>query len=154
MAEDQEKKMTEEAKQGITFNIHGGNNQILPNATEAKQIFYGDQFAREALRAKQPGVAPLTDDERRLLVFIENEESLRNYVAQLKVCKTAAAVAEVVALMCENEPKLTEERIVKSTFIETLLPLIREVEQGRSIDNIRVQINKVWPEHKRLLRNQ
>jgi len=154
MAEDQEKKMTEEAKQGITFNIHGGNNQILPNATEAKQIFYGDQFAREALRAKQPGVAPLTDDERRLLVFIENEESLRNYVAQLKVCKTAAAVAEVVALMCENEPKLTEERIVKSTFIETLLPLIPEVEQGRSIDNIRVQINKVWPEHKRLLRNQ
>ena len=154
MAEDQEKKMTEEAKQGITFNIHGGNNQILPNATEAKQIFYGDQFAREALRAKQPGVAPLTDDERRLLVFIENEESLRNYVAQLKVCKTAADVAEVVALMCENEPNITEERIVKAKFIETLLPLIPGVEQGRGVENLRVQINKVWSEHKRALKRK
>lgn len=154
MAEDQGKNLPEESKQGAVYNFYGGYNQVLPNATEANQIFIGDQFAREALRAKQPAVAPLTDDERRLLVFIEKEESLRNYVAQLKVCKTAAAVAEVVALMCENEPKLTEERIVKSTFIETLLPLIPEVEQGRSIDNIRVQINKVWPEHKRLLRNQ
>lgn len=154
MAEDQEKKMTEEAKQGITFNIHGGNNQILPNATEAKQIFYGDQFAREALRAKQPAVAPLTDDERRLLVFIENEESLRNYVAQLKVCKTAADVAEVVALMCENEPNITEERIVKAKFIETLLPLIPGVEQGRGVENLRVQINKVWSEHKRALKRK
>lgn len=154
MAEDQGKNLQEDHQKDIVFNIYGGNNQIQPNVTEANQIFIGDQFAREALRAKQPAVAPLTDDERRLLVFIEKEESLRNYVAQLKVCKTAAAVAEVVALMCENEPKLTEERIVKSTFIETLLPLIPEVEQGRSIDNIRVQINKVWPEHKRLLRNQ
>ena len=154
MAEDQGKNLPEDHQKDIVFNIYGGNNQIQPNVTEANQIFYGDQFAREALRAKQPALPPLTDDERRLLVFIEKEESLRNYVAQLKVCKTAADVAEVVALMCENEPKLTEERIVKSTFIETLLPLIPEVEQGRSIDNIRVQINKVWPEHKRLLRNQ
>ena len=27
----------------ITININGGNNQILPNATEAVQNFYGDQ---------------------------------------------------------------------------------------------------------------
>ena len=154
MAEDQGKKMPEENKNGIVFNIHGGNNQILPNATEAKQIFYGDQFAREALRAKQPALPPLTDDERRLLVFIEKEESLRNYVAQLRVCKTAADVGEVVALMCENEPNLTEERIVKAKFIETLLPFIPGVEQGKGTDNLRVQINKAWSEHTRVLKRK
>ncbi|MBR3111459.1 MAG: hypothetical protein IKH35_09785 [Prevotella sp.] len=146
--------MSEDDKQGIVFNIYGGSNQILPNATEAKQIFYGDQFAKEALRAKQPAVTPLTDDERRLAVYIEKEESLRNYVAQLAVCKTAADVGEVVALMCENEPNITEERIVKSKFIETLLPLIPGVEKGKGIDNIRAQINKVWPEHKRTLKHK
>ena len=154
MPEDQGKKMSEDDKQGIVFNIYGGSNQILPNATEAKQIFYGDQFAKEALRAKQPAVTPLTDDERRLAVYIEKEESLRNYVAQLAVCKTAADVGEVVALMCENEPNITEERIVKSKFIETLLPLIPGVEKGKGIDNIRAQINKVWPEHKRTLKRK
>lgn len=154
MSEDQGKKMSEDDKQGIVFNIYGGSNQILPNATEAKQIFYGDQFAKEALRAKQPAVTPLTDDERRLAVYIEKEESLRNYVAQLAVCKTAADVGEVVALMCENEPNITEERIVKSKFIETLLPLIPGVEKGKGIDNIRAQINKVWPEHKRTLKRK
>ena len=33
----------------ITININGGNNQILPNATEAVQNFYGDQFAEKIL---------------------------------------------------------------------------------------------------------
>ena len=152
MTEDQEKKLAEDDNQGIVFNIYGGSNQILPKATEAKQIFYGDQFAREALRAKQPADAPLTDDERRLLMFIDKEESLRNYVAQLAVCKTAAQVGLVVARMCENEPKLTKERIAKREFIETLLPFIPEVEQGRGIDNLRIQIDKAWTEHSRMLK--
>ena len=153
MTKDQEKKMTEEGKQGIVFNIYGGSNQILPNATEAKQIFYGDQFAKEALRSKQPAATPLTDDELRLSVFFEKEESLRSYLAQLAVCKSASEVGKVVALMCMNEPKLTEEYIVTSEFIKLLLPLIPGVEQGRGIDNIRIQISKAWPELKRTLKN-
>ncbi|MBR6370591.1 MAG: hypothetical protein IKS24_05885, partial [Bacteroidaceae bacterium] len=79
-----------EDKNNIIFNISGGNNQILPNATEANQYFYGDQFAKEALRNGAPGVEPLTDDERRLDMYVENEERLRNYVASLKACKSAA----------------------------------------------------------------
>lgn len=131
----------EEERNNITFNIYGGSNQILPNATKAVQNFYGDQFAHEVLRQDAPAAAPLTDQERRLLVFVEKEESLRGYLAQLAVCKTAAEVGEVVLMMCENEPKLTEERIVKTKFIENLLPLIPNVKQGLSIDNLRVQIN-------------
>lgn len=143
-----------EEKNGITFNIYGGSNQILPNATKAEQHFYGDQFAKEALRK---GVVPeptLTDEERRLLVFVEKEESLRNYVACLAVCKTAAEVGKVVAMMCENEPGLTAERIVKKEFIEKLIPFINGVESGRGIDNLRSQINTAWSERKRNLKNK
>ena len=134
----------EEEKNGITFNIYGGSNQILPNATKAEQHFYGDQFAKEALRKGVAPEPPLTDDERRLLVFVEKEESLRNYVASLAVCKTAAEVGKVVAMMCENEPGLTAERIVKKEFIEKLIPFINGVESGRGIDNLRSQINTAW----------
>lgn len=144
----------EEDKNNITFNIYGGSNQILPNATKAEQHFYGDQFAKEALRKGQPQPAPLTDDERRLLMYIEKEESLRNYVAQLAVCENAADVGKVVALMCEHEPHLSEVQIVKEEFIKTLLPFINNVEKGRGIDNLRIQINNAWAERKRIHRNK
>lgn len=143
-----------EDKSNITFNIYGGSNQILPNATKAEQHFYGDQFAKEALR-KGATEAPLfTDDERRLLVFIEKEESLRNYVASLAACKTAADLGRIVVIMYENEPRLTEELIVKEEFIEKLLPFIPGVEKGRGIANLRVQINNALTEYKRAHRNK
>ena len=34
-------------KSSIVFNINGGNNQILPNATQATQNFYGDKYIEE-----------------------------------------------------------------------------------------------------------
>lgn len=144
----------EEEKIDITFNIYGGSNQILPNATKAEQHFYGDQFAKEALRKGAVTELPLTDDERRLLMFVEKEESLRNYVASLAVCKTAAEVGQVVAIMCENEPGLTKERVSKAEFIEKLIPFITGVEKGRSIDNLRIQIDNAWQERKRALKNK
>ena len=143
-----------EDKSNIIFNISGGNNQILPNATKAEQHFYGDQFAKEALRKGSPAETPLSDDERRLLVYIEKEESLRNYVASLAVCKTAADVGKVVVTMFENEPRLTEEQIVKGEFIGKLIPFIPGVEKGRGLDNLRSQINIALAEHKRILKNR
>lgn len=143
-----------EEKTNIIFNISGGNNQILPNATKAEQHFYGDQFAKEALRNGATAEPPLTDDERRLAMFVEKEASLRNYVASLKACKTAAEVGRVVVIMSENEPRLTEERIVKEDFIEKLLPFITNVQNGRGIANLRVQINNALAEHKRISRNR
>lgn len=143
-----------EEKNNIIFNISGGNNQILPNATKAEQHFYGDQFAKEALRKGTPTEAPLTDDERRLAMYVETEESLRNYVASLKACKTAADVGKVVVIMSENEPRLTEERIVKEEFIEKLLPFITNLQNGRGIANLRVQINNALAEHKRISKNR
>jgi hypothetical protein len=57
-------------------------------------------------------------------------------------------------LSCENEPHLDEERIAKSTFIETLLPFITGVESGKGIDNLRIQIDKAWKARKRVIRNK
>ena len=144
----------EQEKNNITFNIYGGSNQILPNAIKAEQHFYGDQFAKEALRQGAPAESQLSADERRLLMFIEKEESLRNYVASLAACKTAADVGKVVAVMCENEPHLDEQRIAKSEFIETLIPFISGVEKGKGVANLRIQIDKAWQERQRALRNK
>lgn len=144
----------EEEKSNITFNIYGGSNQILPNATTAEQHFYGDQFAKEVLRKGEMAEPALTDDERRLLVFVEEEVSLRNYVACLAACKNAADVGRVVARMCEHEPHLDEQRIAKAEFIETLLPFITGVDKGRGIDNLRIQIDKAWQERKRIIKNR
>ena len=144
----------EEEKNNITFNIYGGNNQILPNATKGEQHFYGDKFAKEALRNGEAVEPALTDDERRLLMYVEKEESLRNYVASLAACRTAADVGRVVVMMSQNEPYLLEERIVKEEFIKTILPLIPGVEKGRGIDNLRFQINNALIEQKRILRGK
>ncbi len=143
-----------EEKSNIIFNISGGNNQILPNATKAEQHFYGDQFAKEALRNGATAEPPLTDDERRLAMFVEKEASLRNYVASLKACKTAAEVGQVVAVMCENEPHLFESRVAKADFIEKLIPFLTNVEKGKGIDNLRIQIDNAIQERKRALRNK
>jgi len=143
-----------EDKNNITFNIYGGNNQILPNATKGEQHFYGDKFTKEALRNGEAGDKPLTDDERRLMLYVEEEESLRNYVASLAACKTAADVGKVVIMMYQNEPKLIEERIVKEEFIEKLLPFLDGLDKGKSIDNLRAQINNALAEHKRINRGK
>ena len=143
-----------EEKTNIIFNISGGNNQILPNATKAEQHFYGDQFAKEALRNGATAEPPLTDDERRLKVYVEKEDSLRNYVASLKACKTAAEVGQVVAVMCENEPYLFDSRVAKADFIEKLIPFLTNVEKGKGIDNLRIQIDNALQERKRALRNK
>ena len=97
---------------------------------------------------------PLTDDERRLAVYVDTEKSVRNYVASLKACKTSAEVGQVVATMCENESRIDEERIVTKAFIEVLLPFMTGVESGKGIDNIRNYINNAWAERKRALRNR
>jgi hypothetical protein len=56
--------------------------------------------------------------------------------------------------MCENEPRIDEERIVTKAFIETLLPFMTGVESGKGIDNIRTYINSAWAARKRTLRNR
>lgn len=126
----------------VTININGGNNQILPNATEAVQNFYGDQFADKILNEQKRDEVSLPEVER-LSLYI-NKEHIAGYIVQIAECQSATELAKVVVQMCEQEPRLTQEEIVKERFISLLLPFATKLTKGKCIDNIRARINDAW----------
>ena len=95
----------------IIFNISGGNNQILPNATEAVQNFYGDQYAEKILQKETPS-EPINPALEKLALYI-NKESLSTYIAQIGACESATELAKVVVSIVQQDSKLTPEEIVK-----------------------------------------
>lgn len=133
----------------VNITINGGNNQILPNATEAKQIFYGDQFAEQMLNRESPKEESLPEVDK-LSIYI-NKENIPSYLAQIGECQTATELAKVVVEMAEHEPRLTAEEIVKARFISQLLPFALKLTKGTSVDNVRARINDAWmkrPKHR------
>lgn len=129
-------------KSHITFNISGGINQILPNATEAKQVFIGDQFADDYLHQGED----LPAEANALRTYINKVDVLKSYLAQFSTCTSATEVGKVVLnmLLDDNAPRVTEEEASKERFIKTLLPLIPNVQKGRTIDNLRARIHDAW----------
>lgn len=123
----------------VTININGGNNQILPNATEAVQNFYGDQFAERILDAPTLDSTP-SPEVSKLSLYID-KVNLPGYISQIGECQTATEFAKVVISIFEQESKLTEEEIVKERFIRLLLPFATKLAKGRTIDNLRARIN-------------
>ena len=144
--------MEEKSASNVHINIYGGTNQILPNATKAEQHFY---YRAEQSETPVPDAQPrpwTEDDERRLSLYLEKEESLQAYIATLAACTTAQQAGEAVAEMCANEPKMDSELIVKEKFIRLLLPFLVRLEKGNGIDNLRVNINNAWLSRKKQLR--
>lgn len=135
----------------VTININGGNNQILPNATEAVQNFYGDQFAEHILKKQDEDDESSTQKER-LALYI-NKENINGYLAQIGECNNATELAKVVVQMCEQELRLTQEEIVKERFIRLLLPFAKRLTKGRGIDNLRARINDEWAARRKQKRN-
>lgn len=132
----------------IIFNISGGNNQILPNATEAVQHFYGDQYAEKILQKETPS-DPINPALEKLALYI-NKESLPTYIAQIGACESATELAKVVVSIAQQDSKLTPEEIVKERFIKLLLPFVPKLTKGKGIDNLRARINDAWstrPKH-------
>lgn len=126
----------------VNITINGGTNQILPNATEANQVFIGDQFAEQLLSEKSPKEEPSPEVDK-LSIYI-NKENIPGYLAQIGKCQTATELAKVVAEMAEREPRLTAEEIVKERFISQLLPFAFKLTKGRTVDNVRARINDAW----------
>lgn len=123
----------------VNITINGGNNQILPNATEGIQNFYGDQFAEQMLSGKQTSnTLPL--DALKLLIYIDKER-LSDYLSLIGECQSATELGKVVVDMCSQEPKLNKDEIVKERFISLLLPFAKKLSKGTGIDNIRARIN-------------
>ena len=126
----------------VNITINGGSNQILPNATEAKQIFIGDQFAEQLLSGESPKEESLPEVDK-LSIYI-NKENIPAYLAQIGECQTATELAKVVVEMAEHEPRLTAEEIVKERFISLLLPFAFKLTKGKTVDNVRARINDAW----------
>ena len=126
----------------ITININGGNNQILPNATEAVQNFYGSHFPEHPL--PDTSAQETEPPEAQKLALYINKENLDRYLSLIGECRSATELARVVVEMVEQEPRLFPEEMVKERFIRLLLPFASKLEKGKTIDNIRARINDAW----------
>lgn len=139
-------------KANIIFNINGGNNQILPNATQATQNFYGDKYIEE--KAKKENTNEGTDITKSPLAhYIKYVERLSYYVGKLSSCDDAHSLAQVVMEM-HDDPEVTIDNteMVKERFINVLLPLAPKVTTG--ISNIRQRINDEHDRQKKIRRKQ
>ena len=123
----------------VIININGGNNQILPNATEAVQNFYGDSCGRQ-IPATPVAETEEGDGTERLTLYI-NKENLPDCLSRISGCRNATELATLVVQLIEQEPLLTDEVVVKERFISLLLPHAINITKGKSIDNIRARIN-------------
>ena len=116
------------------INIYGGTNNVLPNATQVVQNFYGSEFAPKEKEE------PLPPEVQPLLSYI-NKENLADYLARIGECQTATELAAVVLDMVGKESRLTSDVIVKERFIKQLLPFADKITKGATVDNVRQRIN-------------
>ncbi len=128
----------------VVINIYGGTQQILPNATQAVQHFYGADISRDVFREGALSRQELSPEAKRLSSYINNVEELGVYLTRLSGCITASELALVVVSMVENRTGVSKELMVRESFIRLLLPLTPGITSGRSIDNIRARINDAW----------
>lgn len=132
----------------VEIKIFGGSNQVMPNATQGVQNFYGDQFAEQALRKEDAeGIDALNDDESMLFVYLQSVQKVHRYVAMLTKCKDTCEVAGVVMLML-NEKGISKELVVKAEFIEKLFPFVM-FKKGANVAALRAQINALLIGRKR-----
>lgn len=120
-----------EKKSDVTINIHGGNNQILPNADKAEQHFHYHCTEKPE------------DLVRTRTHIYDNVEVDAAYIAKLRRCCTATDIAKVVAEMVRDEsiPYLDSVLAVKASFFTNLLPFCSNVRSGITASNLRARIN-------------
>lgn len=137
-------------KANIIFNISGGNNQILPNATQATQNFYGDKYMEEMAKKGNADEAPEIT-KSSLAHYINNVERLTYYIGKLYSCKDARSLAQVVIEMLKDpEVAIDNDEMVKERFIKKLLPHAPKV--TTTISNIRQRINDEYDRQKSIRR--
>lgn len=128
----------------VKISIYDSIVQVLPNATKAVQNFNGDQFAEKVLSKQEAADDSFSDaaspEAKKLALYI-GKESLPAFLDQIRDCNNATDLALVVVSMLDQETKLTEDVLVRSGFIQLLLPFATKITSGRSVNNIRARIN-------------
>lgn len=82
----------------------------------------------------------LPPEAKKLALYI-GKESFPAFLDQIRDCNNATDLALVVVSMLDQETKLTEDIVVRSSFIQLLLPFAIKITSGRSVNNIRARIN-------------
>ena len=141
----------EEEKAKMTFNISGGNVQIIPNAKEAIQNFnyYGIGGAVSHCTPSTTEEANLQssatpDISSRFAIYINNVEARNRYITLLKSCQSAAEVGRVIVAMVQEVPGLTIDTAKTEPFITILLCLATSVTHGTTVPNFRKAIDNAW----------
>ena len=130
----------EDKKTQVIININGGRNQILPNATQAVQHFYGSSFmGKEEEQPRQT-----SDATQRLSIYIKDEEMLSRYVGRLQACQSAAEVGRTVVAMVQETPGLTIDIAKTTPFISILLQVVTAISSGLTVPNFRKAIDNAW----------
>lgn len=124
----------------VKISIYDSIVQVLPNATKAVQNFNGDQFAEKILSKKEAAEDSSSDADSPEALYI-GEECLPAFLAQIRDCNNATELALVVVSKLDQETKLTEEIVVRSSFIQLLLPFAIKITSGKSVNNVRARIN-------------
>ena len=131
----------------IHIIIHGGYNQILPNATEAVQNFYisgsaADTFTPEgAMPTSFPDTnEPLPPEAHKLLPYVKDERTLRMYLRQIGTCRSAYELAQIILTLKEQEGKVPAEEEQKERFIRLFLPFVPKGVGGMTAHNIYTHI--------------
>lgn len=132
----------------IVINIHGGNNQILPEATHAEQHFHF-RVDTAGVSAIIPEGEPDTATEfsvlaPRLLIYMGKEELYHSFLSLLASCRSASEVARVVVRMVQEVPGLSIETAKTEPFINILLCLVPGVKSGTTVPNFRKAIVNAW----------
>ena len=130
----------EEKKTQVIININGGRNQILPNATQAVQHFYGSSLMGQ--EEEQP--RQTSDATQRLSIYIKDEEMLSRYVGRLQACQSAAEVGRTVVAMVQETPGLTIDIAKTTPFISILLQVVTAISSGLTVPNFRKAIDNAW----------
>ena len=130
----------EDKKAQVIININGGRNQILPNATQAVQHFYGSSFMGQ--EEEQP--RQTSDATQRLSIYIKDEEMLSRYVGRLQACQSAAEVGRTVVAMVQETPGRTSDIAKTTPFISILLLVVTAISSGLTVPNFRKAIDNAW----------
>lgn len=123
-----------------TINYYAG-----PKAEEKKR----ERVVEEARATDLTPGYHMSEGEQKLSAFIQDPGRRTGVIRMLERVTTARELAFEVVAHLHDEPLLNRKVIVSRPFIEAMLQLAPGIQQGRSVDNVRDQINRMWTEQRK-----
>ncbi len=134
-----------EEKENHSYQNSGTIHQFNTGA-HATLIYHGTETPVENQPYPLPPEADLSacsDAEQALAIYITDATRRAYVVKQLRQVVTAHDIAFRVVAALEDLPTIDARVVVKERFIQPLIDLAVNVSQGRSVNNVREQVNQM-----------